>query len=193
MHSPSCACRELRVEVLHLPRLTAPKCLCRRPLPACLGCAGSSGGSGSSTLPGPSPPGMPPPTPPAAHPAPHIGSASESSLASSYPASCSPQLPFAFTPSQHWLASLQEHQVSWLVPVQNPCNAMSRHGSCTSDRSLRGLQPINLPACCPGLCMHRSSLLCCFQKGHKRLWAATCCMRRPAPAPQDTKQLCHPS
>ena len=63
---------------------------------------------------------MPPPTKPAAHPAPHIGSASDSSLASSYPASCSPQLPFAFTPSQHWLASLQEHQVSWLLPVQKP-------------------------------------------------------------------------
>ncbi|KAK9823656.1 hypothetical protein WJX72_004459 [[Myrmecia] bisecta] len=38
------------------------------------------------------------------------GSESDCS-ASSFPASCSPQLPFAFTPSQHSLASLADHQV----------------------------------------------------------------------------------
>ena len=87
---------------------------------------------------------MPPPTPPAAHPAPHIGSASDSSLASSYPASCSPQLPFAFTPSQHWLASLQEHQVSGLLPVQKPFRACP----VTVDAILTALREGSSPLIC---------------------------------------------
>ena len=128
---------------------------------------------------------MHPPTPPAAHPAPHIGSASDSSLASSYPASCSPQLPFAFTPSQHWLASLQEHQVSWLLPVQRLCKACS----VTVDAFLIAVcEGSSLLACLPAVLDlgQTRSLLCCFVTSQRQLWAAACCMMSPDPAPQES-------
>ena len=54
-----------------------------------------SGCAGSFEKEGPTQPG----TPPALQPLHSLGSASDSSPSSSFPASCSPQLPFAFTPS----------------------------------------------------------------------------------------------
>ncbi len=65
------------------------------------------GSAGSAGLPGPG-------TPPALHGL-HAGESCSSGASfgagSPYPASCSPQLPFAFTPSQHSLSSLHDHPV----------------------------------------------------------------------------------
>ena len=57
-------------------------------------------------------PRMPAPaTPPAPQQMPVLASETSSDYASSFPASCSPLLPFAFTPSVHSLASLPDNQV----------------------------------------------------------------------------------
>jgi hypothetical protein len=53
----------------------------------------------------------PPPTPPSLAAHLHSGGSESSGSAGSYPASCSPQLPFAFTPSGLSLSSLHDHSV----------------------------------------------------------------------------------
>ncbi len=54
---------------------------------------------------------MPAPATPPVPPQVPVLASETSSDTSSYPTSCSPLLPFAFTPSAHSLASLPDHQV----------------------------------------------------------------------------------
>jgi hypothetical protein len=77
------------------------------------GGAASSGGSVRRPSFGSGGSAQPPPTPPALGGGLGTGPGSESSgsVASSFPASCSPQLPFAFTPSALSLSSLHDHSV----------------------------------------------------------------------------------